>query len=157
VEEYVAAVCEEGHIVRRDIEVIYLQAVGKFCQRCGAPVCIKCQNCEQELDPLGTEQRPPAFCKRCGKPFPWTTRDQVVDSLTHMLTHATLPEADRHALQEEIKELREAPTDRTTEQRQVKALESLRSRAPALYNAVEPIVVTVITAWMATVLGPPPD
>jgi hypothetical protein len=74
-----------------------------------------------------------------------------------MLTHATLPEADRHALQEEIKELREAPTDRTTEQRQVKALESLRSRAPALYNAVEPIVVTVITAWMATVLGPPPD
>jgi hypothetical protein len=39
-----------------------------FCPKCGAPTLTTCEHCKQVMK-AGPR---PAYCTKCGKPFPWT-------------------------------------------------------------------------------------
>lgn len=90
-DDWAAAICERGHVAGRVIEVnSFLDEVGKYCQECGASIHGSCPNCFLTLTPLGTQQQIPAFCKQCGLPYPWATREQRVFHVQNVLAKATL-------------------------------------------------------------------
>lgn len=71
---YPAFICENGHVVKSLTET----CSDKFCSTCGARVISKCPNCNavirgrpRETYGFLTEYTTPAYCKDCGKPYPW--------------------------------------------------------------------------------------
>jgi hypothetical protein len=71
----------------------------------------------------------------------------------NQLDDAALAEGDRRALQEELNDLLQAPDTQATQKRQVKVLVKLRKRAPTAWKTIEPIVDSLITAWMKAQMG----
>lgn len=73
-----AAVCLKGHTASDGIEKYPAQ--GKFCEQCGAEVITACPACNASIKGdyyvegyFGPSHfDPPAFCRNCGRPFPWT-------------------------------------------------------------------------------------
>lgn len=72
---YPAFICEKGHV----IESLSDSCADKYCTVCGARVISKCPNCGAILrgksrDAYGYLEAytAPAYCKDCGKPYPWT-------------------------------------------------------------------------------------
>ena len=71
---YPAFICENGHTIRTSSD----SCNDKFCSTCGARVISKCPNCNsvirgKERDAYGFAAIyiTPAYCKDCGKPYPW--------------------------------------------------------------------------------------
>ena len=49
----------------------YESSLQPFCTECGARIISRCQHCQERIDP-SIAMKKPAFCGRCGRPFPWT-------------------------------------------------------------------------------------
>ena len=71
---YPAFICENGHVIRTATD----SCTDKFCSACGAHVIHKCPNCNsvirgKDRDAYGFAAIyiTPAYCKDCGKPYPW--------------------------------------------------------------------------------------
>ena len=70
---YRAAVCQAGHIATWDETI---KPSTPHCGRCGAVVLTACPSCNRILEgrsyEFATDAQPyDAYCKECGKPFPW--------------------------------------------------------------------------------------
>lgn len=74
--DFYAHICKNGHVLieRRPI------AGNTYCETCGAEMLEKCPSCQSAIREwhinaayLGTPPyERPAYCKNCGKPYPWT-------------------------------------------------------------------------------------
>ncbi|MCX6641377.1 MAG: DUF2321 domain-containing protein [bacterium] len=102
----VAQICLNGHIVNAS-SLSEPQYCEKFCQRCGAETIISCPNCNVKISgesriikiylthPSSIQSKrelfgPPAYCKNCGKPFPWTeSKLKAAHDLTNELEKIT--------------------------------------------------------------------
>lgn len=77
----VAQICMNGHVVNMSSKASP-DFNRNFCEKCGAPTITQCPNCKgnilgdyhvPDVVVLGAvEDKAPAFCGGCGKPFPWT-------------------------------------------------------------------------------------
>jgi hypothetical protein len=75
----VAQVCPNGHVAN-DSTVQFPEFNRVYCEACGEMTITACPSCEHPIRgrlPGGlslAEFKPPAFCRNCGQPFPWTQR-----------------------------------------------------------------------------------
>ena len=156
-DDWVAVVCKRGHPVRRLVEIAALDEVGKYCPDCGAPVYAACPNCSRQLPIIDLGAPPSPFCIACGLPFPWATREQMILHVQNLLDQVDLDPGDRRALQEQLNEMLQNPSDKETEKRQIKVLQRLQEVVPAFYrDVVVPIVVPLATAYMKQEMKLPP-
>lgn len=75
--DYYAHVCKNGHALVSGDRI----AGQEYCEVCGAEMLDKCPSCQSVIKewhfPPGVLAPPPkykraAYCKKCGKPYPWT-------------------------------------------------------------------------------------
>lgn len=76
-----AQICRNGHIINQYAATDPLHN-SKFCTKCGAETIMNCQHCPARIlghfneadvfDFTSTVVPVPAFCRNCGKAFPWT-------------------------------------------------------------------------------------
>lgn len=74
-----AQICLNGHLINDCAATAPLHN-SPHCSKCGARTIVSCQHCQARI--LGTYHSPdvvsfstmtaPAFCRNCGKAFPWT-------------------------------------------------------------------------------------
>lgn len=71
-----AFICRHGHKISSTTN----HCSDKYCSKCGAPVIAKCPHCDNVIrgsydNRLGicSEYEVPAYCRNCGKPYPWTS------------------------------------------------------------------------------------
>ncbi|UPU37491.1 DUF2321 domain-containing protein [Geomonas paludis] len=75
----VAQVCPNGH-VSNEMSVAYPDFNRDFCESCGEKTITTCPSCKKPIRGglhgvfTTAEFTPPAFCRNCGQPFPWTQR-----------------------------------------------------------------------------------
>lgn len=72
---YIARICRKGHTITSSLEKH--PDAGEFCSKCGSPGIDKCESCGAPIKGsrkrvIGGTYEPPAYCYKCGKPFPWT-------------------------------------------------------------------------------------
>ena len=75
----IAQICPNGH-VSNDVHIDFPERNKDFCEKCGEKTITQCPSCEKPIRGRLRESmslskfEPPAFCRFCGKPFPWTDR-----------------------------------------------------------------------------------
>lgn len=119
-----AQICQNGHVINamaRD----YPNSNQDHCDRCGAPTIMACPSCNTGIrghyhvpGVIGFNRyTAPAFCYKCGKPFPWTgagliAAEELADELEG------LTDQERESLKKSLSELiRETPNTRVAETR----------------------------------------
>lgn len=159
---YSAAVCERGHVATALLELRDPEDVPKWCPTCGALVHKECLNCNQAIrgdnsGVIGAHWEPDSFCRNCGHPFPWASREAIVYHLENQLKEQPdLSQGDRRALLEQLQALRESPASADVTRRQVRALEALKKAAPAAWQVMLPVAQALLTAEARRQLGLPP-
>jgi hypothetical protein len=73
-----AQVCPNGHVANSTMQLLP-EMNRKYCEACGEATLTACPGCGHpirgEFNGIGfAKYQPPAFCRNCGKPFPWTER-----------------------------------------------------------------------------------
>lgn len=91
-----AFICRNGHVISTSID----WSDGSYCTKCGSPILGDCPNCSHHIfwDPYLEPTHPssferPAYCKFCGKPYPWTAA--ALEAATHMLKESDLTADDQ--------------------------------------------------------------
>jgi hypothetical protein len=99
----------------------------------------------------------PNFCRWCAAPFPWASRNSIVQHLENQLDQEpNLAEGDRRKILDGLAALRESPSLEGAEQRQATALKLLKKLAPKAWDLAVPVAQSLSTAWMRQQLGLPP-
>ena len=129
------------------------------CKECGAKVLILCPQCQSQIPgpPTGVMSwayQPAAFCPFCAHPYPWASREAIVHHIENQLEEETdLPEGERRKLTAELNSLRVDPSDPNSEKKQVAALQFLKRAAPRAWNAAQPAIMSLATAYAKKELG----
>lgn len=119
-----AQICRNGHVITSIVRD-YPNRNQDHCDRCGAPTITSCPSCNADIRgyyhaPDALNFRPytaPAFCHKCGKPFPWTAAGlSAAEELADELEGLT--EQERESLKKSLNDLiRETPNTRVAETR----------------------------------------
>ena len=154
----VAQICENGHLVNSMAQDCP-NSNQDHCDRCGTPTIIACPSCQTEIrglyhDPigLGPPYATPAFCHKCGNPFPWTAASlQAAEELADELDGLT-PD-DRESLKKSVHDLvRETPKTRVAETRFKKIMRKVgRDGCESMKALLSDIVSEVVRK---TIFGP---
>ncbi len=93
-------VCENGHQITTFAESSPERRKAK-CPKCGAKTITACPACQAKIPgyhhvprvvSIGFELKVPAFCEACGKPYPWTGKENPdEDAASRPLTQHVLP------------------------------------------------------------------
>jgi hypothetical protein len=123
--------------------------VDAFCGDDGSDVLTFCEGCRRAIPRvnfLSDKREPNVFCVGCGNPYPWATREQLVDVLQDALDQQRdLSPTLRKRLSQDIDALIE-PEDADTVPARIRLLEGLRDQAPMLWAMRQPILVNLISA-----------
>jgi hypothetical protein len=109
-----------------------------FCPKCGAPTITDCEHCQNQIK----SGRRPAYCVKCGKPFPWTestiaTAKELTDELEKLNAE------EKTALKATFSDLT-VDTPRT--ELAAHRFKNLLSKiAPSAGEALKNIIVTIAT------------
>ena len=155
----VAQICENGHVANsmaRD----YPQRNQDHCDKCGTPTIMACPSCQTAIrgfyhvpGVIGfAEYDAPAFCHKCGKPFPWTTaRLRAAEELADELDGLT-PD-DREFLKKSLHDLvRETPKTRVAETRFKKIM---RKAGRDGYEGMKALLSDIVSEVVRkTIFGP---
>jgi hypothetical protein len=123
--------------------------IGQFCDECGAPVLTVCEGCGRAItlpDINASVFGPPSFCKWCGIPFPWATREERIGQLYNLLDFEEgLDESRRLEVVEAIAVL-SAPEDSSQVAEKVRAGNLFRKYAPGAWAAGLPVLQSLLSA-----------
>lgn len=107
-----AQICLNGHVINSSLRM-YPQHNKKFCDQCGAATIDNCLNCKTEIQgkyhiegvvSLKSSYKAPAFCRNCGKPYPWTeAKIQAAHELAQELEN--ISEDDKKILTQSIDDI----------------------------------------------------
>jgi hypothetical protein len=175
-----AVVCARGHVISDSISRDEdFDDAPNFCQRCGARVLTKCPSARCPARILGHrltgtwgshqfsleenwrafkraflgQRRPDPFCWKCGKPYPWTTREERILRLYSLSNYQpNLDEADCLTIQEQIAVL-SAP--KASDQERVEAGSVIKRLAPKGWEVMLPVLQTLLSAEIRRQLGLP--
>jgi hypothetical protein len=81
----------------------------QFCPECGLPTASRCAQCQF---PIMCDPRRPSYCRRCGKPFPWT-ESSLAATAELVMEEERLSEEDKQLLTASLTDL-VSETPRTT-------------------------------------------
>lgn len=77
-EYYTAQICKNGHIIVGNLEN-FSERSAPYCSICGEKTISQCENCGEKIRGDFPQypytiflRKPPAYCHKCGHPFPWT-------------------------------------------------------------------------------------
>jgi len=83
-----------------------------------------------------------SFCDRCGLPYPWTGRKELIGHLINVLNSQDISDHDRLIVTQHLEELQEmTPGGDVKKERQ--SWQMIRKHAPGLINAA-PTVIKII-------------
>jgi len=157
----VAQVCLEGHVVTSAIKA-YPEDTADHCDKCGARTITACPECDTPIrgaaihgrngwgpDSVSPAYGAPAFCHKCGEPYPWTaTRIESAKELAAELNG--LSARKREKLNKSIEDLiRDIPHPEGAAGVFVKLLSDAKGRAKA---ALYQFMVDVVSEAAAKVL-----
>ena len=132
----VAQICLHGHVVNDSMKLCPEDSK-KHCDRCGAPTISKCPSCSVDIQGrlhvsgfIGSARPldPPAFCPKCGEPYPWTGKR--VEKGAKLLGNAKMTKVEL------IKKLRDDASN--LPHRNEDALDKLRRRGVMVLNKICP-------------------
>jgi hypothetical protein len=101
--------CVNGHIISNYVGAAF-GTTQPFCDKCGAETIINCPACGKPqrgayTDIAATFKGPPdAFCRSCGKPYPWTDR-QLTAAAELVQEEEQLSDGDKATLTKSLPEL----------------------------------------------------
>ena len=97
---YPAFICENGHTISSSSDA----CTDRFCSTCGGRVFNQCPECHKQIrgkyrDSIGlmAKYKVPAYCRDCGKPYPWT-KIAIETTVLMLEEEANLTFADRQKL-----------------------------------------------------------
>ena len=154
----VAQICENGHVIN-SMAHDYPDSNQDYCDKCGAPTIMACPSCQTEIrgfyhDPigLGVSYAAPAFCNKCGKPFPWTSAGlRAAEELAEELDGLT--PNDREFLKKSLHDLvRETPRTRVAETRFKKIMRKVGKDG---YEGMKALLSDIVSEVVRkTIFGP---
>jgi hypothetical protein len=107
----VAQICLGGHIINGSFRT-FPQHNQERCSNCGQETITTCQGCGCEIRGRyyvpgviggGGTENPPAFCHKCGKPYPWT--ESRVEAARDLAEQLDLDLPERTLLEKSIEEM----------------------------------------------------
>ena len=156
----VAQICENGHVVN---SMAHDDPASNqdHCDKCGAPTIMACPSCQTEIRGYyhvpgvfgGFNYAAPAFCHKCGKPFPWTAAGlRAAEDLADELDGLTSD--DRESLKKSLHDLvRETPRTRVAETRFKTIMQKVgKDGCESMRSLLTDIVSEVVRK---TIFGPP--
>lgn len=155
----VAQICQNGHVIN-SMAHDYPNCNQDHCHRCGARTIAACPSCMTDIrgyyhvpGVIGFDHyAAPAFCQKCGKPFPWTVAGiSAAEVLADELEGLT--EEERQSLKKSLHDLiRETPNTRVAETR-FKRL--MRKAGKEGYESMRSILTDIVSETVRkTVFGP---
>lgn len=109
---YAQQVCLNGHQISIFAESNQDPNPPIHCEKCGEKAIQTCQNCKRIID--GRIQMPnvlnlskvkvPAFCKHCGKPYPWTV-STLENAIEMIALDAELSKEDKELIKSALPDL----------------------------------------------------
>lgn len=84
---YDAHICLKGHV---QSSTGFPTASGEYCPKCGAPCISDCPECKTPIrgQIVGNKlmaYKPPSYCHKCGKPYPWMR--ETMETARELLYH----------------------------------------------------------------------
>jgi hypothetical protein len=111
-----AQICLNGHMIN-DTATKYPLQNSPFCSKCGSETIMACRNCQTRIYGAyvgdgaltGLHSAPvPAFCRACGKAFPWTATR--IEAARMLADETDLSSDDREQLKSTLLDLvRDSP------------------------------------------------
>lgn len=95
---YPAFICGNGHAV----STLSNYCSDNFCSKCGAALISKCPDCGNTIKGRSvefgglTDYTVPAYCRFCGKPYPWTKA--AIEATMYMLQESELSDEEQRKL-----------------------------------------------------------
>ena len=143
----VAQICENGHVLNGYAQT-HPQRNQKFCSRCGKPTLIACPACHAPIrgkyhhpDVVNATrmQTAPAFCHKCGQPYPWTS--ERLATARAIVEESALDPESKKLFAENVEDLvSDQPRTQLAAQRVAKILAKLAKPAAA---AVRDVLVDI--------------
>ena len=129
----VVVICENGHLINADGAKQPETSAG-FCGQCGAKAMSACEKCGENIRGSHWEKYDlwpgsynrlgffgvPAYCRGCGKPYPWTetaVREALLLGEQETAWDQPDPEAFKEAVPELVKETPKTPRAMATMKR----------------------------------------
>ena len=156
----VAQICENGHVAN-SMAHDHPDSNQDHCDKCGAPTIMGCPSCQTAIRGfyhvpgiIGVfdEYDAPAFCYKCGKPFPWTdARLRAAKDLADELDDLTSDQ--RESLKKSLDDLvRETPSTRVAETRFKKIMQKAGRDG---YEGMRSLLTDIVSeAVRKTIFGP---
>ena len=153
-----AQICLNGHVINASVKE-YPQFNKKFCDKCGAATITNCPICNAEIqgDYHGgdvfslADQKAPAFCPNCGKPYPWTeAKIQTAHDLAQELEN--ISDDDKKILTQSIDEIvKDSPRTILIATRFKKILSKT---SKPIVNAFRDILIDIVSETAKKILWP---
>jgi hypothetical protein len=152
-----AEVCRNGHPTTDDIQD-YPERREPFCSDCGAATITACETCKTAI--RGDYQvsgvvvvaiyHPPAFCFKCGNPFPWSSAKLLAaQDLAGELEG--ISDSERAVLNESIADLtRDTPK---TEVAAMRVKKILKKASGAALGGLQKVLVDIASETAKKALG----
>ncbi len=145
----VAQICPNGHVITSMAHDLP-NHTQDHCDKCGAPTIVACPACSTAIRGYyhipgvlgGAEFSAPAYCYKCGEPFPWTqmalvAAQELADTL------GQLSPEERSDLKESIGHLlRETPRTRVAE---TKFKRFMQKAGRETYDGMKSILTDVVS------------
>ena len=155
----VAQICENGHVAN-SMAHDYPESNHDHCDKCGAETIMACPSCQTAIRGYhhvlgfigGFDYNAPAFCYKCGAPFPWTAaRLRAAEDLADELDGLTSD--DRESLKNSFHDLaRETPSTRIAETRFKKIM---RKAGRDGYESMRSLLTDIVSDVVRkTIFGP---
>jgi hypothetical protein len=154
-----AQVCLNGHVVN-SFFLKHPQHNLSHCQACGAQTVTVCSHCKANIrgayvlgggwpsDPI---QAPPAFCHKCGKPYPWTEK-RLGAARALVAEIEGLDESDRAILTTSLDDLVRDTPDATVAAVRFKKIVSKTGTAVA--QGFKDILINVVSETVKKLIWP---
>lgn len=106
-----AQVCLNGHVIT-SMAGSSPELRKEYCPKCGSKTIMKCQNCASEIPghyhvkgviDFGGTFTPPAYCHKCGKPFPWT--EENLKAARELIDLSNIDESEKQAIKDDLPSL----------------------------------------------------
>ena len=156
----VAQICENGHVAN-SMAHDYPNSNQNHCDKCGAPTIMACPSCQTAIRgfyhasaviKMFNDYDAPAFCYKCGKPFPWTfARLRAAEDLADELDGLTSD--DRESLKKSLHDLVwETPITPVAETRFKKIM---RKAGKDGYESMRSLLTNIVSEVVRkTIFGP---
>ena len=160
----VARICLNGHLIGfcEAIDMLERREGDRFCEHCGNPAITTCPKCNKPIrgEPnvtwMAADALPPysipAFCRRCGKPYPWTQR-RLEASKEQIELEQSLSSDDKAALKTDIEDI--AHNNPRAENAAKRAKAILQKAGGAVGSTLRDVFVNVASEALKKILVGP--